>query len=264
MTSISHFVELMREQTTPVEVLIFVVMVGLVLYATTWAVYYLLLVVLRRWLRVGQLPPHHWFARGVTGLILLATALIIAWTLAERQELLQKMRDEPCKAFAGAGGKVCCPMPMSNDACKVAVKMSAGVLADFLTDTGQTASAEAVYRAAYDTASKEKGRPDAIPRLIRGALAILLLSTLVIAWTRDVTEPRVTSQERARLAATALCIGLLLLNVPLCTPEALAETATRLGHHAAVRPPPNRVEHLSDKLRKQLDIDSCSTCSTAS
>jgi hypothetical protein len=226
---LSELLRIAAEQRSPFEVLGFVLVFGLVLYVGVCAGYWVLVRVRRRFQLLG-LSPEGWLAKRLDRLIAIATVVTIVWTLAEKHELLERIRSKPCSALAAASETSlprCCPHPIAGRACAVAIKLSVAHVADVLEDVGGDSAAEDMLGAAASEELSNVHTP--VPVLLLVASALLLFGVLFTAWTRPLETTEFPDSDRKRLLALTFCLGLLLANVPSFTREALAETASSLG-----------------------------------
>jgi hypothetical protein len=222
-----------REQASPFEVLVFVAAAALAIYASAWALYFSLLWSRRR-LQIRRLPPESWCVRRFETALTALTVVTVLWTLGAKDALLERMRSQRCEPFASTpsaprDGAKCCPPSLNESACGAAIGFSVAHLSDVLKDVGSDSAAREVLGAAAAEELSHEPLPSSITLLVL-ALSLLVLSVLVLAWTRDVDKADVESQERRRILALTFCIGLLLANVPAFGTEALAEAALNASH----------------------------------
>jgi Collagen triple helix repeat (20 copies) len=249
-------IALAREQTTPFEVLVFVLVAGGALYLAAWGLYFLFLFA-RRKFALGQLPPQHWVVQRLEQGILVLSILTVCWTLAERHQLLERIRQQPCAAFSGPGADACCPYPVSAQACQLTIGLAAGQVSDVLGEVSSDGAAAQVLGSS--AAAQLSQSPPATNWLLGLALTILLVSVLVIAGTRDLAQPVVEARDRRRILAVTISVGLLLANVPSWSVEALADAAAEAGG-GGVRELPAAARQLTLEVRKEVSV----VCAAAS
>ena len=210
-----------REQTSAFEIVAFVAVGAMVLYALAFALYRLF-VDARRRLPLGGLSREHWISRYLERIVGVATVIVIGWTLEAKHSVLERVGTAPCADLA-ASRVSCCPSPLDGALCDSALSLSAAHISDILAAEGSPD----VSRRVLGTAVSEKvrGMPISPTSLVMIAAILMSVSIGVIAWTRELTRPTVEAAERRRVLFHVLCLALLLSNVPALSAEALTATA---------------------------------------
>ncbi len=222
MDSISMLSRLGTSQDSAFEVLVFLLCVGLGVYVAAWILYGLL----RYARRVWQLPGmsrEHWLSQHISSILGFATLLVVAFTLSQRQQMLEQTVSHPCSHPGASAPNACCPASLESAVCDLTVNLTAGQVSGVLRAMGLSSSAEAMLKDAADAAPEPGLSTSAILVM---ALLMLLVWVTVLAFTGDVEKGKPPgADERRRMAALAFCVGLILINVPLLSEESLSEAA---------------------------------------
>jgi hypothetical protein len=223
--------------TSPVDVLLFVIGIGAILWGTTWLAMRCI-VALRTRFKWGTSEFWKRAARALDWVAPILTGAIVIYTLTVRKQLLDEIQSNPCSALmSSAAAPGCCPAPLnklSNTLCRSVVQLTAGETSDLLEDAGKDRCAEEVM--ATSATQSLEGRVDMSRVLASIAVGLLVVSALIYGFGQSIAtegngEPEEKQERQRRLVAVSLCVGLLLLQVPLLA----APTLGSLAQHAPRR-----------------------------